>query len=121
MPLEGEMVIAGIPVERIAGSNLNEKRNLVLHTASEGIEALVAAGGYCFKQTITSVAVLPTGFLHIVASKGCKGIRWSLSSDAGDRARVITMLGDFVANFQEARNPSSGNPQFLEFLQCLAV
>ena len=114
--IEGSEVIVGIPVSKIPGDLLRDKRNFLLKQAIDDIQRLVEDGGFIAVHDHTKPLLLPTGFVYIYASRGYAGLRWSCSSDEGDTTRNMMNLEMLLESFPELRKESLGmtSAEFME-------
>ena len=55
------------------------------------------------------VAVVPSGVMVISFTEGVSGMRWSVSSDKNDEARVLCTLRGMVDCFQEYQTSDAHN------------
>ena len=62
-------------------------------------------------------AVLPSGFMYMMASTGHVGLRWTLGSDDADTVRVRRGLSSLLGAFPELRDPNQGMSLCLDYLK----
>ena len=115
--LEGEMLVLGIPVEKVPGANAKDKRAFIYHATIDSLTPLVVDSGFLVRVGCQTIAVSPTGFLFVrVALKPTIGLRWSLSADSSDRTRMSVSLREQISSFPELRSPKLGLVGCLEFM-----
>ena len=115
---QGKELIVGLPVHRIPGGDLREKRACLMTVTYPTLDALVEAGGFALLRDCTQAAVLPSGFMFITyATEQTFMIRWSMSSDQLDTSRVATILLDMIACFAELKSPSMGYQSFSNYIR----
>ena len=117
--LDGDAIVAGVPYERIPGATLKDKRNLILNMPIDSVADAIKSGGFITKMDCSAVVVLPTGFIFLFASQGCRGLRWTLNSDAGDKERNIMMLKKILECYPELSNASRGYMQYQQYLEVM--
>ena len=115
---QGKELIIGLPVQKIPGGDLREKRACLMTVTYPILDALVEAGGFALLHDSTQAAVLPSGFMFITyATEQTFMIRWSMSSDQLDTNRVKTILLDMIACFAELKSPSMGYQSFSNYIR----
>ena len=116
---EGTETIVGIPLEAVPGSSVKEKRKHLYMSTVDTVRGMVERDGFVVNHDYSSLLVVPTGYLLIVASTGAVGavgLRWSISSDDADSERVKMSLSNLLSSFPEMKNPSTGLGQWLAYL-----
>ena len=115
---QGTAKIFSIESTSMLGASYADKRKW-LYTAT--IDELISAAkghGYLAVAEAGITYVFPSGFCWVmVANEGMKGMRWSLTSDEGDKARVMLTVRGCLNAFTELRQPSTGWQSFLDFLE----
>ena len=118
--LAGSETVVGIPVDAVPGQTLREKR---AHVSDLTIDAMLCL---CkdkkgFTCTLTSnknfLYLIPSGYIVAWASNGATSLRWGVSSDEQDSARVAHMCKIGITVFPEFRvqsNPIYNLRFFLE-------
>ena len=119
--LEGEEIIVGIPYTNIPGENLKAKRAGLFSMPMDTIADLVSTTGFAFRHDSTQLALLPTGFVIIIASVGggTAGLRWSVSSDDACVNRTKSQLQVLLESFPELGNASTGYCQWKAWLNAM--
>ena len=122
MMLKGTATFAGIRTERIEGNTFAEKRSNVLRMEKEELFGRIRDGGWMakFDSAITSeghtTIIIPTGFFILIAADKATMLRWNLSSDATDTARVKYTIKGMMDSFVELHSQDSGYDGFVAFL-----
>ena len=123
--ISGTMVIIGLKTDTLPGHTYEEKRNAVSRMTMQNIKDHIDQGGFfCrFEQGVEATTgntgiLIPTGFLILTASRDARVLRWSLTSDEADTARVRDTLRNCVQSFPEFRTPEAG---YMQFGQALGV
>ena len=114
---EGSEMILGLNPNDCIGADLKEKRKNLFMCTVGVITELVRKSGFAVRHDSTQMVVLPSGFLYIIASTGCAGLRWSISCDDEDTQRVQYHLDNVLKAFPECANASQGYYQFFKWLQ----
>ena len=114
--LEGKEIVLGIPLEKIPGSNMKEKRKHLFSATIDTLTTLLGQGGFLHEHDSSKLLVLPTGFMFVFVSTGACGLRWAVSSDDADTERVKAHLSALIHAFPEMKNPSTGHGQLLDWL-----
>ena len=68
------------------------------------------------KEPHTDIVVIPSGFFLMEASSGARCLRWGVSADAGDSARVKSMLDVVTEAYPELRGNHQPYMPLLEYL-----
>ena len=115
--LEGKETIFGIAVESVPGESLRDKRSW-LNIADQMQLQELTTKGWCVQHTSSHLAVLPSGFFHILlAEENTICLRWSISSDEADNKRVEHLLLQLVSDYKELGDPSKGYKGLIMYLQ----
>ena len=119
LAVDGSETIIGFMPDDVPplGDNWKEKREWLQRANIQDIKNMLTTKGWVARHDEKHLLVLPSGYLCVTISEGCKLIRWSLSSDARDTARVTQALGLLIQHFAELRTPSSGYLGFQRYLQ----
>ena len=115
--LSGKEMVCGIPIEKVPGETIKDKRQSLFRSTIDNIKMLIAQGVFFVTYESMRVCTIPTGFFIITASDSAQGIRWGMSSDEADSQRVALHLKALLSSFPELKNASTGHGQFLEYLQ----
>ena len=101
---QGALAVAGVPIDKVPGAGLREKRNCLVAAPQSEVGKLVKDNGWCCHSVIGCLMLIPSGCLVVTAAKEPKyGIRWSVASDESDTARVKNTLSEMVKEFEEIR------------------
>jgi hypothetical protein len=114
--LSGKEMVCGIPIEKVPGDTIKDKRQSLFRSTIDNIKMLIAQGGFFVAYESMRVCTIPTGFFIITASDSAQGIRWGMSSDEADSQRAALHLKALLSSFPELKNASTGHSQFLEYL-----
>ena len=118
MLTQGKELIIGLPVSKIPGADLREKRACLMSVTFTILDALVEDGGFALLHDCTQAAVRPSGFMFITyATELTFMLRWSMSSDQLDTNRVKAILPDMILGFAELRSPSMGYQSFCNYIR----
>ena len=113
----GSYHIVGVPFDAVPGNGLAEKRKALLQCPWDSLSQLIAArGGFAMHVAEDSMVCLPSGYILMTASEGCNLLRWAVSSDDQDLARVKRMLADMLESYPELRSPERGMADFLDHI-----
>ena len=120
MCLQGGEIIVGLPYNETPGETMKAKRNWIFNAPFAEVQALVAADGFLVSHLEGALLVVPSGFIVITASAAANtntyGIRWSVSGDDADAARIKLTLSSLLDGFPELKNSSFGFVQYLDWL-----
>ena len=106
-----------MPFDAVPGAGLAEKRKTLHQLPIDSLNQLIAARqGFALHVVEDSVVCLPSGFILMTASAGCNFLRWAVSSDDLDLARVKHMLNDMLHCYPEMRSPERGMADFAEYI-----
>ena len=78
---------------------------------------IVGDKGFVHVHSAATAVVIPTGFLIIIASTGCKGLRWSLCADDADQQRARVQLNELLVCYPGLAAPNLGMTGCLEYLK----
>ena len=119
----GTMVLpTGLQTSRIPGLSYRYKRANILRMTIDDIQGLVKDGGFFVRFTDavadngSTVLIVPSGFMILVAASKGRLLRWPLLADEADAARVRECLRHLLDDFPELRNPETSYVQFAQTL-----
>jgi len=115
----GSELIAGLPYASVPGVSMAEKRNFLCTSTIEAIKPLIeTAGGFLttMKTENDTLYLIPSGHMIVTASRGATCLRWGVSGDEQDTARVIQMAKAILDSFPEYKNEGQVLPAFYEWL-----
>ena len=117
--LEGTEHIFGIKTDLVPGNSIREKKAFLYTMSSEFLnDALSSSQAFFYILLPGIMFTIPSDYMVCVASAtNTKGVRWSLSADDNDSARVKKVLTAVLASFPELRGMDKGYQQFCDFLQ----
>ena len=121
LPISGGEIVLGVPYASVPGEMFRDKRNFLAQLDCDKLADLVVQQhGFCieFSEDDDYVTFIPSGFILLTASLGgsvC--LRWGVSSDERDTARVHAMAEAVSGSFAEYRNASQPLGQFLNYLR----
>ena len=79
---------------------------------------LAAHAGFLLETVEGKTYVVPSGFARAFVTRGgMMGLRWSISSDEADAARVKSTHRDMLVASSELKQPSTGYVHFLGYLE----
>ena len=117
MLLSGSEAIVGFPMDQVPGESFKDKKHWLLNQKKETLIA-VAKKGFAVKHDSCRPVVIPSGFLLAYCSEdGATGMRWSVSSDNADNARVLGSLKMLLASHPELSGTAYGYTQFKSCLE----
>jgi hypothetical protein len=117
--LEGAENLFGIPFEKAPGACFKEKRTRLFNMTIDDITTLVKeTGGFSLRLGggCSSLYLIPSGFVTAWASEGAHTIRWGVSSDDQDTARVALMLNHVMQAFPELNVATQPMHNLLQFV-----
>ena len=97
--VSGVMKMVGIESDKVPGATFKDKRKFLFNNTIDVIKPLVENSGFLLTMKPGILYTLPTGFVRIIATsvgESCKGVRWSMSSDEADDARVMIALRGLI-------------------------
>ena len=113
----GSYDIAGVPFDDVPGDGLAEKRKTLHQLPFDSLSQLITArGGFAMHVAEDSMVCVPSGFIIMTATEGCNLLRWAISSDDQDSARVKHVLASMLDPYPEFRSPESGMADFLAYI-----
>ena len=107
--LSGSESLVGFPYASVDGASFTEKRRTPSHMTVDALRQLChQTGGFHVEMTEehAGVYVITSGHITIIASTGARYMRWGVSSDENDNARVERMCVEIIKSFPECANPS---------------
>ena len=119
MCLEGTQTCLGIPYAQCPGNTFAEKRDALGAFSVDDMENIVKnTGGFLLNMSCNDdcAFVLPSGFVVTWISHGSSCVRWNVSSDESDDARVKHLLTEAVQSFADFRAPDCVVAAYLAFL-----
>ena len=117
--LSGSQTVCGLPLETIPGITLSEKRLAVANmTIDELSNFMTEKKGWCLHMGSVDDVVyfVPSGHLLLISSQDCIYLRWGVSADDQDTARVKCVCTSIAESFTEFRNASNPLGSFLAWL-----
>ena len=116
--LSGQETIFGVPLADCIGDTLADKRMWFYYASAAELNSIVKEKGWCVTHDESQAVVIPSGTVTVITSStGCRGIRWSITSDDGDLKRAQFMLERMLEVFAELRTPTLGMTSFLEYMK----
>jgi hypothetical protein len=117
---EGTCLVAGVPYEAAPGQTMKEKQRSLATMGYDRLKTLIVEShGFAVTHDSTKLLVIPSGYLLLMASAGCVGVRWSMSGDEADTLRVKYCLTNQLASFPEV-GAKLGYRQWLDWLNSMA-
>ncbi len=121
--LEGDAHMAGIQTDKIPGETFKDRRNIPYRSTIDNIRGFEQDRGFyvAFKDGKTadgkSIVVVPSGFMTITSMSNCRFIKWALSSDDNDLARVKWTLQGMMDSYPELKTDKLGIAAFATYLE----
>jgi hypothetical protein len=118
MVFVGAEVVFGIGIDEVPGTSTKDKRSWLHNAAKADLGTLIKDKGWLLQHDGTSLVMIPSGVITVVIStEEVFGLRWSVSSDVQDTARVKRSLSMLLDSFPEMKNASFGYYSFLQYLE----
>ena len=116
--IRGSVIMIGLPLLRNPPMTIREVRHAAsTMTVDDLRDCLKFVGGWALEHDNTKLAVIPTGYLVLtVCKEDAIGIRWGMSSDEADTARVVKSLQVLLEEFPEIGNSSTGYSQWKQWV-----
>ena len=118
--LSGSQVTMTVPAVQVPGGSFQDKRLAICRMAIDDLELLIKEKGCIIKTAANSsrLYLIPSGMVVIDASlSDVDYLRWGVSGDAQDEARVLRMAEDVCACHPEYKNASNPLGSYLQFLR----
>ena len=85
--------LPGIQTTKLPGLTFQDKRRFLFASTVDMLTELAAHAGFLIEIVQGKTYVIPSGFARaFVTQTGLMGLRWSMSSDEADSARVKSTL-----------------------------